>query len=174
MMKEDREQEQRLPDRQRGRVGTDQSDLHQPDDTGESHLPEMEAQPRPGVEIEVDVVNAMESPEKRRTMIHPVPDPECVIEEKDPGDDAQRTRQRHLPKQSLPLSQHFLRPGPYEALLHEGSGHRAHRGHGEVAQDVPGFLLNTAPKWPDLFQYGDRDESEGEECSTFRAHARLQ
>src|SRR5687768_10102502 len=81
MVKENGDEENQLPQPDGEGARSDDHDLQGAIDQGEQQLAEMKAEGRRCVEIAVDVVHEVKTPEEGEAMIHPVPPPECVVEE---------------------------------------------------------------------------------------------
>src|SRR2546423_4043955 len=79
VMKEDRAEEDRLPQPQRMRIDADDDHLHGANGNRKQQLTEMEPQRRRRIEIAIDVMDKMETPEERDAMIRPMPPPQRVI-----------------------------------------------------------------------------------------------
>src|SRR6266487_5231892 len=78
MMKKNRREEDRLPDPELKNARSDEEDLHRTVCDRQRKLAEMKSQSRRRVEIEINVVGQVKSPEERHLMICPMPPPQRV------------------------------------------------------------------------------------------------
>ncbi len=85
VVEEDRSEEDRLPQPKGLGIDADENHLGRAYRDRQRQLAEMKTQRSQGVEVAVDVMNEMESPEKRYAMVRPMPPPERVVEQKDRG-----------------------------------------------------------------------------------------
>src|SRR5688572_26243882 len=80
VMEKDAGEENRLPQPDRERCRADERDLSGAVEDGEDELTEMKAQRSRRVEVEVDVMHEVKTPEKRNEVRGPMPPPQCVVE----------------------------------------------------------------------------------------------
>src|SRR6267143_4286861 len=92
VVKDHREQQALLPDAQGLVIDAEQQDLGGPKPRGERELAEVEADAGAAIQVEIDVVNGVKTPERRGPVIQPVPDVERVVEEQESEDDSERAR----------------------------------------------------------------------------------
>src|SRR5713226_3569719 len=108
-MEQDRREEDRLPQPQRLRIDADEDHLRSAYRDRQRQLSEVKAQRRRGVEVAIDVVHEMESPEERNAMTRPMPPPQRVVEKDDGEERFDPPRPLHEAQQADALA-HDPRP----------------------------------------------------------------
>lgn len=80
MVKENRDEQRALPPDERVLIDAEDLYLRGAEESGEAHLPEMKSKRGGDIQIAIDVMDEMETPERRRNVIEAMPPPQRVIE----------------------------------------------------------------------------------------------
>lgn len=163
MMEEDAGDEPGLPEEVSGRREADEQDLRRAPGNGREQFAEVEAERGGGVEIEIDVMDKVESPEERHAMREDVPEVHGVVHQDERGDDFESARKRAKANQPDAAAFGKAREANRDGAFGELHGDGAHGGHGEIPDFAGDTRLDRAAQRTAALDPVDGDEAGGEQ-----------
>jgi GGDEF domain-containing protein len=165
VMEQDRREEDRLTQPERLRIDADDDHLRRADRNRKRQLAEVKAQSRRGVEIAIDVMDEMESPDERHAVTRPMPPPQRVVEQDDRQQPFEPAGPLHQLQKSDAIPHDPSRNRLQKRRLHERHEGKRDAAGREVADDPPEFRFDRVPEWSDPLrkehQTADDDDDRG-------------
>ena len=167
MVKENRDQQRTLPPHQR--VAIDAEDLHlrRAEEGGQTHLAEVKSKRGEHIQIAIEMMHHVKTPQLRGGVIQAMPPPQRVIEQEDRRDEANWLRQVRTLQQAATANAIDQR------LLQRGSDDSGDPGQGDVMDHPWKIWFHARTQRTTALSDRQRDEGAYERLDHFRAARRI-
>src|SRR5712692_5890599 len=118
----------------------------------------MKSQRGGDIEIAIDVMYRVKSPQRRRDVIEPVPPPQAVIEKEDTRHEPNGFRQARAIEQAESPACGVAKSAIDQRFLQRGGDRRRDRRHREVASDSARIGIDEQTQRTAALSDGDRDK----------------